>query len=188
MSDTVETDVQVDEGTQAFLDSFGFKDMEQATQVLNSYKQDVKDLKSKNKLNADTSKELEAYKVKAEEARQAELSEVERLKEQLGERDSKLQNLESSIAQMTKDRLYDSVMFEHSKGKTLSKTRSKLYSIAVKSTEWTTTEELQEILTQVDTDFDAELGDINKKPAPGDSAGKTNGKEKSGNLQGLFYK
>ncbi len=185
MSDTVETGTT---DTQAFLDSFGFKDMEQATQVLNSYKTDVKDLKSKNKTNSEATKELEAFKAKAEENRQAELSEVDRLKEQLGERDSKLQSLEGSIAQMTKDRLYDSVMFEHSKDKTLSKTRGKLYSVAVKSTEWNTAEELQEILIQVDTDFDTELGSINSKlPAPGDN-NNTKPTQGENTLGSLFYR
>lgn len=174
------TTVTTDESTvtvedaQAFLKEFGIEDFTKAKEVLGNYKGDIKELKSKSHNADELQKKLDAYEKATEEKRQSELSEVERLTEQVGIRDSEVENIRAEIANLKKERVFDGVMFDHMKNLSISGIRTKLYKIAVSSNDWSTPEELKSILLGVDKDLESELAGANiKLPLPGDGETET---------------
>lgn len=192
MAEVNDTTVEVSENSvKSFLDKFGFDSLEKAEEVLGKYKNDLKGLKSKAQTADELQKKLEEYERLAEEKRKSELSEVDRLKEELDKKDMTFQEMQNQLESMKKDRIFDRVMFDHMKDMPLSGTRSKLYAMAVKTSEWSTAEELQEILTQVDNDFDAEIASAGiKLPAPGDgeNGNRTTGSKYDEKYFKDFYK
>ena len=162
---------------QNFLDKYHLDSLEKADEVLGSLKNDVSRLKNDKKELSGVQKEYERLKAEAEQRRQAELTEVEKLSETVGLKDKTIEELTGKVAAMEKARIQDKVLFAHAKDKTLLGTRMKLYEVAAKTQEWDSADALKEIFANIDKEFDAELKASNiKLPAPGDgSAGGPTG-------------
>lgn len=179
------------EEVKSFLEEFGFDGLDKAREVFTKYKTDIKELKGKTRSVDELEKKLTEYEKAAEEKRKSELSEVDRLRETLEEKDRAFKSVQEQIENMKKERVFDKVMFEHLRDKSLTKTRSQLYAIAVKSNEWSSAEELQEILNQVDKEFDAEIESTGVKlplPGDGDGASRSMGTKYDQSFFDNFYK
>jgi chromosome segregation ATPase len=157
---------------QAFLEKRGLKDIGQLESVLEGYKTDIGKFKNENKDLSGIKSEYEKLKAEAEQRRQAELTETQKLQELNEKKEQQLNDLQGKIKQMEKAQLKDRVLFEHGKDKPLLGTRMKLYDIASKTAAWETAEELKEVFAGVDAEFDSELQALNiQLPAPGDGKG-----------------
>lgn len=156
------------EETQAILTKYGLKDVKQLDEVFGSYKADIQKFKGENKELSEAQKRLIKLEAEAEEKRQAELSETQRLKEENEKKDKAYNELQGKIKSMERNQLYNTTLFDHGANKPLMNIRKTLYAAAAGSQAWETDEELKAIFTAVDTDFEKAIKEGTTQVAPGD--------------------
>ena len=122
----------------------------------------------KTDLESATTK-LKDYEAKAEADRLAKLSEDEKIREQLTQKEKALLEKDAELVRIKKDSVLKDALFEALKDKPMSKVRRGLYMAAAKELDWKDAAELAEAFKAVDAEIEEDVKTVSKRETlPGD--------------------